>query len=275
MKLGLDTFYNVLEPLEEFIEKSGDFPGFISKRQIYQKNIKDSEGPLEVDENLFLSNLFIFARTFHGKPSSFRKVIQEDFYKWINAVGITAENCPEKLKHFLIEINNVLEGNDEKIVRETRERNEKVEINPWDMPKIFAGLQEPLQKNREQAKALKGKSWNEISEEDRLEGDAGLGKMAYEEIERSISIPHQNFRLRGVENLQQADTGGMEGIESSSLPAGSSSTIQPNNPQQTPYLTPNGDAIIDNERYEPVPDVKLDENQVNITRQQNNYHPEI
>src|SRR2546430_5084559 len=119
MKLGLDTFYNVLEPLEEYIEKSGDFPGFISKRQIYRKNIKDSEGHLEVDENLFLSNLFIFARTFYGKPSSFRKVIQEDFYKWINVVGITADNCPEKLKHFLIEINNVLEGNDEKIVRET------------------------------------------------------------------------------------------------------------------------------------------------------------
>ena len=29
----------------------------------------------------------------------------------------------------------------------------------------------------------------------------------------------------------------------------SSSTVQPNNPQQAPYLTPNGDAIIDNERY--------------------------
>jgi hypothetical protein len=45
-------------------------------------------------------------------------------------VGITAENCPEKLKHFLIEINNILEGNDAKIVKETRERNEEVEINP-------------------------------------------------------------------------------------------------------------------------------------------------
>jgi len=81
MKLGLDTFYNILEPLEEYIEKSGNFPGFINKRQIYRKTIQDSEGPLEDDEDLFLSNLFIFARTFHGKPSSFRKVIQEDFYK--------------------------------------------------------------------------------------------------------------------------------------------------------------------------------------------------
>lgn len=200
MKLGLDTFYNVLEPLEEYIEKSGDFPGFINKRQVYRKNIQDGECPLEVDEDLFLSNLFIFARTFHGKPASFMKIIQEDFYKWINAVGITFENCPEKLKHFLIEIDNILEGNDEKIVQETRERNEGVEINPWDMPKIFAGLQNPLNKNREQAKVLKGKKWNELSEEDRLKGDVELGKRAFEQIKLSISIPHDKFRLRGLEN---------------------------------------------------------------------------
>jgi hypothetical protein len=81
MKLGLDTFYNVLEPLEEYIEKSGDFPNFIEKRQIYRKSIQDSEGTLEADEDLFLSNLFIFARTFHGKPSSFMNVIKDDFYK--------------------------------------------------------------------------------------------------------------------------------------------------------------------------------------------------
>src|SRR5947209_1317414 len=68
MKLGLDTFYNVLEPLEEYIEKSGDFLGFIERRRVYRKNIQDSEGALEGDEDLFLSDLFIFARTFHGKP---------------------------------------------------------------------------------------------------------------------------------------------------------------------------------------------------------------
>lgn len=70
------------------------------------------------------------------------------------------------------------------------------------MPKIFAGLQEPLRKNREQAKALKGKSWNEISEEDRLKGSAELGKIAFQQIEKSVSIPHQNFRLRGSETSQ-------------------------------------------------------------------------
>jgi hypothetical protein len=42
--------------------------------------------------------------------------------------------------------------------------------------------------------------------------------MAFEEIEKSISIPHQSFRLRGGENSQQTNTGDMEmeGVESSS-----------------------------------------------------------
>jgi len=148
MKVALDTFYNVLEPLEEYIEKSEDFPGFISKRQIYRKNIRDSEGPLENDEDLFLSNLYIFARTFHGKPEFFMKVIQENFYKWINATGITAENSSEELKHFLIEINNILEGNDEKIIKESIERNKNIEVDPKEMVGIFAGIQNPLNKNR-------------------------------------------------------------------------------------------------------------------------------
>ncbi|CAG8855319.1 4016_t:CDS:1, partial [Gigaspora margarita] len=149
MKVALDTFYNVLEPLEEYIEKSGNYPGFIAKRQIYRKSIQDSEGSLENDEDLFLSDLYIFARTFHGKPEFFMKVIQEDFYKWINAVGITAENTSEELKHFLIEINNVLEGNDEKIVKETREKIKNIEVDPKEMVGIFAGLQNPLNKNRQ------------------------------------------------------------------------------------------------------------------------------
>lgn len=232
MKVALDTFYNVLEPLEEYIEKSGNYPGFISKRQIYRKNIQNSGGSLENDEDLFLSNLYIFARTFHGKPEFFMKVIQEDFYKWINAVGITAENSSEELKHFLIEINNILEGNDEKIVRESVERNKNVEIDPKEMVGIFAGFQNPLNKNRWQRKELEGKKWNEIPEEDRLKGDVDLGRQEFERIKRSISISHENFRLRYFgEKRPTRQESSMGGIESSSSPAGSS--IQNNSQQWT------------------------------------------
>jgi hypothetical protein len=60
------------------------------------------------------------------------------------------------LKHFLIEINNVLEGNDEKIVRETDERD-RVRAKKTDLSQIvevFAGLQQPLNRNRDQRKEL-------------------------------------------------------------------------------------------------------------------------
>src|SRR3989337_3054155 len=106
MKLLLGNFHYMLEPLEEYIEKAGYYPNFRSRRQLYRKSIKDSEGPLWNDEDLFLTQLFVFAAAAHGKPQFFREVIREEFYKWINYTGITANNCPERLKHFLIEINN-------------------------------------------------------------------------------------------------------------------------------------------------------------------------
>lgn len=159
MKTALDTFYNTLEPLEEYIEKAGYYSDFQSRRQRYRKTIMDSEGPVENDEDLFLSNLHIFAQlTVKGKPEFFREVIRGDFYRWINYTGITAENCPEVLKHFLIEINNVLSDKSEKIIAETDRGTIGVEINPKEMVGIFAGLQNPLSENRQQKKELEGKS---------------------------------------------------------------------------------------------------------------------
>jgi hypothetical protein len=159
MKTALDTFYNTLEPLEEYIEKAGYYSDFQSRRQRYRKTISDSEGPVENDEDLFLSNLHIFAQlTVKGKPEFFREVIRGDFYRWINHTGITAGNCPETLKHFLIEINNVLDDKSEKIIAETDRGTIDVEINPKEMVGIFAGLQNPLSENRQQKKELEGKS---------------------------------------------------------------------------------------------------------------------
>jgi len=82
MKTALDTFYNTLEPLEEYIEKAGYYSDFQSKRQRYRETIMDSEGPVENDEDLFLSNLYIFAQlTVKGKPEFFREIIRGDFYR--------------------------------------------------------------------------------------------------------------------------------------------------------------------------------------------------
>ena len=196
LKLLLSNFHYMLEPLEEYVEKAGFYPNFRSKRQLYRKTLQDSEGPVENDEDLFLSQVFVFASAIQEKPDFFREVIRQEFYKWINYTGIAAGNCPEVLKHFLIEINNVINGDDEKIIRESREKLKGYKVNPKDIVGLFSGLQQPLNMNREQRAALEGKIWNELPNEDKFGGDADLGKVAFEEIERSVSIPHENFRLR-------------------------------------------------------------------------------
>jgi len=81
MKLLLGNFHYMLEPLEEYIEKAGYYPDFRSKRQLYRKTLRDSEEPLENDEDLFLSQVFIFASAIQGEPSFFREVIRQEFYK--------------------------------------------------------------------------------------------------------------------------------------------------------------------------------------------------
>ena len=42
MELVLDTFHNMLEPLEEYIGKTGYYSDWNSRRQIYRKTIADS-----------------------------------------------------------------------------------------------------------------------------------------------------------------------------------------------------------------------------------------
>jgi hypothetical protein len=221
MKLLLGNFHYMLEPLEDYIERAGYYPNFRSKRQLYRKSIKSSNGPLENDEDLFLTQLFVFAAAAHGKPQFFREAVREEFYKWINHIGIAANNCPERLKHFLIEINNILDGNDEKILRETRERDKNVEIDPKAVVGIFGSILQPLNRNRDQRVALEGKNWDELPDDDKFEGDPDLGKQAFEQIKLSVSIPHEQFMLRKseAETLQQIDAlieernSGMEGIE--------------------------------------------------------------
>ena len=216
VKLALDSFYNILEPLEEFIEKANYYPNFRSRRQFYRRVIQSSEGSVENAKNLFLTDLYIFSGAVEGEVGFIMDVLKEDFYRWINYVEITARNCPERLKHYLIEINNVLEGNDKKIVRETDERD-RVRAKKTDLTQIipiFSGLQQPLNRNREQRKELGNIPWNKLDDKDRVKGNADLGKKTFKEIERSISIPHQSFQLWqkmkeeeiNVNNSQQIQT---------------------------------------------------------------------
>src|SRR4051794_36605767 len=157
--LIFDTFYNVLEALEEYIEKSGNYPNFKNKRQVYKKTVPQGANlSINKAESLFRTQLLIFAGM--DKSEFLSEKLKEEYYRWVNAVGIDANNClDEKLKHFLLEINNVIEGNDEKIINQTKDYLDNKEktnpIDPWNMLKVFNAFQEPLDKNREQAESLK------------------------------------------------------------------------------------------------------------------------
>jgi len=193
-KLVFRNFYNAIESLEEYIEKTGYYPDFENKKQIFTESINDSSRTPDELADDFLTFLFLFKSIVNNKPEYLRKEVQEEYYKWISAVGIDVNNCPKKLKHFLFEINEILEGKGEKFVEQTRELiNDGKEINPKDMLKVFGALQEPLNKNREEGKLLEGKTDRDIKIESRFNTNAEEGEQAFQQISKEVSSEHDNF----------------------------------------------------------------------------------
>jgi hypothetical protein len=81
VKLALDSFYNVLEPLEEFIDKAGYYHNFRSRRLLYRRVIQSSEGTLESSKNLLLTDLYIFSGAVEGEAGFIMEVLKEDLYR--------------------------------------------------------------------------------------------------------------------------------------------------------------------------------------------------
>ncbi|MEG7979218.1 MAG: hypothetical protein NY202_04975 [Mollicutes bacterium UO1] len=48
--------------------------------------------------------------------------IKKEYYEWLDAAGIRLDNCPSELKHFLFEINEVLERRGDKIEKDIENR---------------------------------------------------------------------------------------------------------------------------------------------------------
>lgn len=200
--LIFDTFYNMIEALEEYVEKSGSYPNFVNKRQVYKKTVPQGANlTINKAESLFKTQLLIFVGMLENDaPEFLREEIKEVYYKWISKVGINANNCSdERLKHFLIEINNSLDGNGERIIDQTKEYLENKEKNKsvdlWQWLNVFNYIQNPLDKNREQAKLLENKSWNEVKIENKFNSSAEQGEQTYNQISRMVSSSHDNFHF--------------------------------------------------------------------------------
>lgn len=207
MELVIDTFHNTLEVLEEYIGKLNHYPNWDSRRQLYRKKIANSDYTLEGFEDMFLTQLFIVKASVVNKPEFFLKEVQKEFNKWINATGIDANNCPEKLKHFLFEVNEVLEGRGENIVNQTRELIKDRELTTDEALGFFGKLQKPLNKNRERGNLLEGKNWDEAENRNEIGGDFEQGKKTFGQISQGFSSRHAEFdlfseqkKLRGIQS---------------------------------------------------------------------------
>jgi len=227
--LIFDNLRYLLEGLEEYIEKAGYYPDFKNKRQLQNITIpKEQTRNSSIDdaEDFFKTNLILYVSMVNEAPEFIRKgELMDEYYKWINAVGIDPNNCPEKLKQFLIEIKNVLEGNSERIIQQTQEyldnkdKGNPYPTNPQDVLTLFGSIQKPLNKNREDAKSYEGKTCRDVEIANKLSGSARQGEKTFGQITGTVS-GHGGFGFYSQQGQQIASSG---------------SSGQ--NPQQTDYDT--------------------------------------
>src|ERR1043165_586605 len=206
LKLALGNLRLMLEPLEGFIEKAYNeyYPDFRNRRQLYGKTIQGNY-PLENFEETFLTQLLIMKGVCKNEPEFFRNEIKNEYYKWIELVGIDVNNCPKKLKHWLFEINEVLEDRGEKIVKEKEERIKNTKLEMKDVVELFRDLQNPLNKNREERENYESKGWNELGNENRFEGSGEKGQETFKEISREITPRQDSFSFYPLQQRSNSE----------------------------------------------------------------------
>jgi hypothetical protein len=191
-----DVFDLTMEWLEKCIEIGGYYPDWQQRKQIHDNNIKRTDiinNPAKAEQS-FSSMLVNIAATLEDKPPFLYEELKEEFYKWISATRIDVKNCPEKLKNILFGINEILEGNKEKIKKDTNNRRREFEPDSDEYMKqlvnTFGSIQNPLQNEREQEQHLAGKRYDEITLDNKFSGDVEQGKEVFNQLANST----QNYR---------------------------------------------------------------------------------
>ncbi|MCE8168451.1 MAG: hypothetical protein I3273_04850 [Candidatus Moeniiplasma glomeromycotorum] len=178
-------FYCLVNGLEKYIEKAGFYSDWEQRKQIVNNIVKreDMNGSKKEDKLDFLVVSLQFFDFFVSKEKPSLKQFKSDFYKWINATGITAENCPFRLKLVLFGICEILDGRSEKLIKEVENRKREIEpdspeYQKW-MEKIFSEVS------------------NHLGEElpsGEFKGDTEAGKETFQKIAGSISpTDYENF----------------------------------------------------------------------------------
>lgn len=193
-KVTYDKFQDTLRWLEKYVEivYKDDFPDWENRKQFRDDGIprKDIDDDPERAEKL-LSIMFYSFEGFTRHPDLLEKM-KEEFYQWISAIGINVNNCPEKLKHYLFGLYEILEGRGEKISEEVKNRRRDFDVNSPEyaegLNEFFAALQVPLRHAREEEQALAGKKYDDLKVGGKFSGvDAKKGENVLEEIKNSVS----------------------------------------------------------------------------------------
>jgi len=118
------------------------------------------------------------------------------------------------LKQFLIEIKNVLEGNSERIVRQTQEyldnkdRGKTHPTNPEDTLALFGLIQKPLNENREREKFYKGKTDRDVEIQNKFNANVDQGRETFDRISQTSN--RSGFHFYSSRGEQSADSLGSQ-----------------------------------------------------------------
>lgn len=184
--------------LEKYIEVY--YPAYHIKKQIHDNYItrKDANNPKAI-EGLCASSLFGFKVSLEivDKPKFLCEELKEEYYKWLDAAEINANNCPARLKHFFFEINEILEGRGDKLEKDIE--NRKWKINPDSveyeeaMEKLFSSLPTLLAKEEKKEQSMVGKKHQKVKCDNNFSGKKEIGEQIFQQITKDHD--YQDFHF--------------------------------------------------------------------------------
>jgi len=118
-RLTRGLFRSAVGWTEKYIETAypDDFPNWQERKQIPAGEIRRTDiagNPKKVEK--FLSTA-LYGLEGDTDNLELLSELRTNFYEWIDAVGIDPNNCPKRLKHFLVGFHEILEGNGKKLIR--------------------------------------------------------------------------------------------------------------------------------------------------------------
>ena len=206
-----DIFLISMEWLEKYIELTyrKEFPDWERRKQIRDnlsiERMDIYENPKRAETTLS-SQLHLLADTLEDDATDeFREELKQEFYKWISATGIDANNCPERLKHFIFGLNEIFEGNYEKIRHDIVNRKKEIEIDSPEylerMQRMFSDSLNSTRKEIKTEKSLEGERDWEIRSSFGG-GSMKQGEQAFGRITKNVADSHQNFHFKDQRGYQ-------------------------------------------------------------------------